>query len=273
MKDFVTSEWFLLITGLASILGLALAVYSLRAEFRSRLLFRWRRWQILLLASLVILVAVGIGLYLVRPATNKPTTRNSNYRGKDRNYSIESVHCRNPPLSAILNYWPVTYSSPAEYCHDYQAVDARFTTDDGQYSQTQDEWEQGRTAHVGNELYILVWINNGASDNAEEINPGQGIARNVRLTTETETEPGTLHYIYVRFSGDNTNTIESRFKIITDEHEHLEVVPLSGQMRNFTASEILKDKFEMGNNTFSVGDIKPLFSDGRFIRFRVKVVG
>lgn len=271
MKDLVTSEWFLLITGLASVIGLLLAVYAIRKELQSHLLHR-SRWRIVLVASISILVAVGIRLYFQSPATNKPSNRNSNHSARDRNYSIASVNCRNPPLSAILNYWPITYASPAEYCHDYQAVDARFATDDGQYSQTQEEWEQGRTAHVGNELYILIWINNGAADNAEEITPGQGIARSVQLTTETETEPGALHYVNVRFSGDNTNTVVSRFKIITDEHERLEVVPQSGQMRDYTATKLLKGNFEMGNNTISVGDINPLFSDGRFIRFSVRIV-
>jgi hypothetical protein len=271
MKDLVNSEWFLLITGLASIFGVFQAIYSIRKELKSHLLHR-RRWRILLVASAGILVAVGIRMYHQSPATNRPFNRKSNSIARDRNYSIGSVSCRNPPLSAMLNYWPVTYDSPAEYCHDYQAVDARFATDDGQYSQNEEEWEQGRLAHIGDALYILVWINNGAGDNAEEINPGYGIARNVQLTTETDGESGTLHYVNVRFSGDNSNTVVSRFKIITEEQARLEVIPLSGQMRNYTGNEILKDKLEVGNNTISVGDIKPLFSDGRFIRFTIRVV-
>ena len=89
MEGIVTSEWFLLITGLASVLGLILAAYALRAEFRSHLLFRWRRWQIVLLASLIILVVVGIRLWFVSPATNKASNLNSNYSAP----GSELQHC------------------------------------------------------------------------------------------------------------------------------------------------------------------------------------
>lgn len=178
--------------------------------------------------------------------------------------------CVNAPLSATLNYWPVTYLDPAEVCHDFPAVDARLTN--GQYSQSQDEWEAGRTAHTGDELFVAVWINNGAADNADQIFPGRGVAHSVRLLTQLDIEPRSLHYIWVQFAGDNTNTVSSRFKIITAENERLSVVPSSGEIYDETGQKLLKSNLEIGNNVVPVGDFKPLFTDGRFVRFRVKVI-
>jgi hypothetical protein len=91
----------------------------------------------------------------------------------------DPVNCSNPPEVASLNYWPVTYTSPAETCHDYPLIQARFA--DGDYARTREDWERGLTAQVGNEIYVLIYINNGAASGAENINPGRGIATNVRL--------------------------------------------------------------------------------------------
>lgn len=281
MKELVQSAWFLLITGLASVVGLLLGVYALRRELQSHSLIRKSRWRIVVLVSCIILVAIGLKTYfssnMPTAPTNDESNRNSNQsnrsstkKARSTDDSIASVQCRNPPLSAMLNYWPVTYSSPAEYCHDYQAVDAGLV--DGALSQDQEDWENGLTAHAGDAIYVGVWINNGAADNAEEINPRFGIARNVRLTTETETSPGTVHYVKVRFSGDNTNTVDSRFKILTNADERLEVVPLSGEIRNHRSNSILKQSFDVGNNTIPIGDMRPAWKDGRFIRFTIRVV-
>jgi hypothetical protein len=186
------------------------------------------------------------------------------------NTGVQSVQCRNPPVTATLNYWPVTFTSPAEFCHDYPPLDVRLV--DGDYSHNKEEWENGRTAHVGSELYVLVWINNGASDDAERISPGHGIARNVVLTTEVDTDAGKEHYISVRFFGENTNAVASKFRIETADNERLEPVPQSGQVRDYSATKILKDKLEVDNKTISIGNLNPLFSDGVFVRFQIRVV-
>lgn len=180
--------------------------------------------------------------------------------------------CRNPPLTATLNYWPVTYSDPAETCHDYPPVDVRHVGAD-RYSKSRDDWDDGVKAQTGDELYVLVWINNGAADNAERFLPGRSIARNVKLVTEVDQQlASSLHFVNVQFAGDNTNTVNSRFKIITAANERLEVIPSSGQILDYVGSEVLKTNLEVGNNTIVVGDIKPLFEDGRFIRFKLRVV-
>jgi hypothetical protein len=182
------------------------------------------------------------------------------------------VNCPNPPATATLNFWPVTYSSHAENCHDYQSIDARLVGDQYNYSKSQQEWERGLTAHTGDEIYALIYINNGAATNAENMNPGRGIARNVKLTTEINPEPSTVHYIKVRFAGDNTNTVVNSYKITTAEQERLEIVSRSGEIRNHTASEIINKNLDIGNNTITIGDLPPKWDDSIFIRFRLKVV-
>lgn len=185
-------------------------------------------------------------------------------------FSSKSTDCPNPPLTATLNYWPVTYSSPAEACHDYPTVDAGITKE-GHGSRSQEEWERGLTARSDDEIIVLVYINNGAIDEAEEINPGRGIARNVRLTTEINPEPNSIHYINVRIRGDNTNVVSSKFKIMTAVHERLEVVPQSGSIYNYKGSELIATDIHVGNNTISVGDLPPKWKDSIFVRFRLKV--
>lgn len=185
--------------------------------------------------------------------------------------TARAVSCPKPPVKAALNHWPVTFASPAELCHDYASVDARLVGDKETYSHSQEEWERGLTAHAGDEIYVVIYINNGAADNAEEINPGFGIARGVRLTTEVDGERAATHYVNVQFAGDNTNTVVNRKRINTAPNERLEVVPKSGAIFNYTATEILADGLDVGNNVILVGDFLPKWEDSRFVRFRLKV--
>ena len=71
-------------------------------------------------------------------------------------------------------------------------------------------------ARAGDEIYVLVYINNGAATNAENLHPDKGIARNVKLTTEVSSEPASIHHVKVRLGGTNTNIISNSFKIMTD---------------------------------------------------------
>jgi hypothetical protein len=157
-------------------------------------------------------------------------------------------------------------------CNDYQSIDAKLVGEQYHYSQSQEEWERGLTAHAGDEIYAVVYINNGAAANAENINPGRGIARNVQLTTEISGEPSAVHYIKVRFAGDNTNTVSNSFKITTAAQERLEVVPQSGEIHNSMTSEIIAKNLDVGNNTIPIGDLPPKWEDSLFIRFRLRVV-
>src|ERR1041385_9047565 len=89
------------------------------------------------------------------------------------------VRCENAPLTATLNYWPVGYA-PGIGCHENAPVDARLVGSEHYYSRSREEWERGLLVKNGDEIYVRIYIGNGAVLDAEQINPGRGIARNVR---------------------------------------------------------------------------------------------
>lgn len=214
---------------------------------------RWTRRRISILSvSMVVIAFIGVMAWVLTMPS--------------------PVNCPDPPETATLNCWPVTYSLNGEYCHDYPPINARIVGENHHYMQSKQEWERGITAHVGDEIYALVYINNGAATNAENINPGRGIARNVRLTTEISQQLSVVHYINVRFASDNTNTVASSFKILTAEQGRLEIIPRSGQIRNSQATEVIAHDIDIGNNTIMIGDLPPKFEDSVFIRFSLKVI-
>jgi hypothetical protein len=182
----------------------------------------------------------------------------------------KAAHCGNPPVQPILNYWPLTFKSPAEFCHDYPLIEARLATPEGKYPSSQEELLAGLTAHAGDKIYVLVWLNNGAANRG--LTPGSALARNIRLTTETDGAKGSTHFIKVAAFGDNVPSVYGRVRINTRSDERLEIVPKTGEVRNHTANKILLAGFSMGNNTIRIGDLEPDFSAGLFIRFVVQVV-
>jgi len=178
-------------------------------------------------------------------------------------------NCPNPPVKATLNPFPTTYVSPAEFCKNYPAVDVRFATESGRYSQNEEDWKDGIKVKVGDELYVLVYIDNGA---ANSLPLSETLARNVKVTTIIDTTTGSKHLVSVSFAGENTNTVSASFPIYSQQDSLLEIIPNSGEIRDFLATTILKDKLQIGNNTIDVGDIAPGFQTDLFIRFKVRVV-
>lgn len=215
----------------------------------------WSRFRRILLASSLGLVAL---ISLLIWGVHRSKTRGMN--------------CPNPPVTATLNCWPITYSNPAELCHDYQSVDAKLAGEGHDYSQSQEEWERGLTAHAGDEILVLVYINNGAADMAEEMNPGRGIARGVRLTTEIAPDTLPTHFVEIQFAGNNTNTVTNHFKINTSPQGRLEVVPKSGEILNWQGNQVIAKDLDVGNNTILVGDLPPKFEASVFVRFRLRVI-
>ena len=181
---------------------------------------------------------------------------------------MNGVSCSTPPSVATLNPYPITFASPAEYCKNYEPIDMRHATETGQYSKSEQDWKDGIDAQPGDELYALIYIDNGAADN---LPLRLTTAKNVKVTSKVDGEPGSLHFVSVSFSGENTNTVSGAFSVHTPQDCILEVVPNTGQIRNFTADKILRDHFQIGNNTIDVGDIAPGFSTDLFIRFKVRV--
>jgi WD40 repeat protein len=175
--------------------------------------------------------------------------------------------CSDPPLKAELNTFALTFSSPAFLCSNYPPLDLRLVKD-GWYSKSEAEWKQGRTGKEGDEIYASVYISNVAANNP--VLP-ESIARNVQLTTSVDTIVGAEHRVSVKFGGTNTNAVSVSLPIKTGPNDYLEIVPHSGQIRNYTTTKIIKDEIQIGNNTILVGDIAPGFETDLFLRFTLRV--
>ena len=180
------------------------------------------------------------------------------------------AQCLNPPKSPVLNYWPLTFKSPAEFCHDYPLVDARLANTESFYPLSLDEYEKGVTAHAGQEIFVLIYINNGVANIG--LDPIAAIAKDITITINTDGQTGATHYIEVMATGANVETIYGRKRINTNPNERLEIMPATGQVRDFTGTMILAEDLNIGNNALKIGDLGPDFSDALFIRYKVRIV-
>jgi hypothetical protein len=179
-----------------------------------------------------------------------------------------SAICSNPPLHATLNYWPVTFISPAEVCHDYVLIDARKADDSSHYSASTEQLLNGVSAHSGDQVFVLIYLNNGAINIGAD---ATALAKNLSIVTQTDSSTGTTHYIDVSVSGDNVETIYGRIKINTNPNERLEIVEHSGQVRNSTGTELLSEGFDIGNNIIKLGDLRSNWEDSIFIRYTLTI--
>ncbi len=211
-----------------------------------------------LLGGLVAVVAVAFVLALVPQKTNIKTL---------------AENCQNPPTTPTLNYWPVTYDDVnTPLCHDFPAIDAGVYNPNGSpvYSQSEADWNNGLNLNVGQEGVALMYIHNGAANNL----PGdQTMAKNVKITTTTDTSVGGTHNIAVRFAGDNTNVVNKSFAVHTPTNAKLEIVPNSGFMYDYQGHLVLdQQNLNLGNSTYTLGDLDACFEYSIFLTFRFKVV-
>lgn len=179
--------------------------------------------------------------------------------------------CANPPTTPTLNYWPVTYTDDnTPFCHDFPAIDAAIDNQNPQFSQNEADWQNGLHLDAGQQGVALMYIHNGAANN---LDPEQTTARDVKITTRAETGPGSSHKISVTFSGSNTNTVNKSFTIYTPENARLEVIPNSGFMYNYLGQLILdQQNLNLGNSTYNLGDLDACFEYSVFLSFKFKVV-
>jgi uncharacterized repeat protein (TIGR01451 family) len=179
--------------------------------------------------------------------------------------------CANPPSTPTLNYWPVTYNDEnTPLCHDFPAIDAALDTSNPQFSQSETDWQDGLTMTNGQEGVALMYIHNGAANN---LDPAQTTARDVTITTRTQTEAGSTHRIDVTFAGSNTNTVNKSFTVHTPANSKLEVFPNSGFMYDYEGHVILdQQNLNLGNSTYTLGDLDACFEFSLFLSFKFKVV-
>jgi len=178
--------------------------------------------------------------------------------------NADSVSCSNPPTVATLNFWPITFTG--EPCKDYPAISGHIQG--ANYPQNLSEYNQGVTAHNGDEITVRLYIHNGAADN---LDPAQTTARNVRVATNVDTSTGSDHVIGMTFSSDNTNTVTSSLNIKTNSNEYLVPESGSGTIFDYFANP-LQSGINVANTTVSLGNMQACFQYSKFITFKLKVV-
>lgn len=195
-----------------------------------------------------------------------PTSGNFNLFADDNT-------CPNPPTTATFNHWPVTYEDEdTPECHDYRAIDAAKYVQ-GQravFSQSESDWQNGLQLNAGEQGVALIYIHNGAANN---LPTNQTIAKNVKITTQTDTSVGSKHTIKVTFTADNAATFTESYTVHTPSNAKLEVLPNSGQMYDYLANPVAgQGNLNIGNSTFHLGDLQACFEYSLFFSFKFKVV-
>lgn len=178
--------------------------------------------------------------------------------------------CANPPSTPTLNYWPVTYNDEnTPFCHDFPAIDAALDTTNPKYSESESDWQNGLQMTDGQQGVALMYIHNGAANN---LDPDDTMARDVKITTKTDTTVGASHKIEVTFKGSNTNTVNKSFTIHTPSDSKLEVIPNSGFMYSYDGHVILdQQNLNLGNSTYTLGDLDACFEYSVFLSFKFKI--
>jgi uncharacterized repeat protein (TIGR01451 family) len=210
-----------------------------------------------LVGSMVAILATSLVLALIPQATAR----------------INAENCANPPTTPTLNHWPITYDDEnTPLCHDFRAIDAAVYTPNGtpEFSQSETDWQNGLQLNVGQEGVALIYVHNGAANNL----PGdQTMARNVKIETNTDEDTGSTHRLAVRMAGDNTNTVSESFTVKTPSDARLEVIPNSGFMYDYEGNLILDEQnLNLGNSTYTLGDLDACFEYSVFLTYRFKVV-
>ncbi len=107
------------------------------------------------------------------------------------------------PPTASLNAFAISYV-PTKVCADAALVDARVEAAkgrDGRFAQSQQEHDQGITAHANDEVAVDIFFDNSGADFP------QNMARNVHAMVTINSEHGLTHRISTKLLADNTPTV------------------------------------------------------------------
>lgn len=185
---------------------------------------------------------------------------------------LHAENCVNPPTTPTLNYWPVTYDDQnTPLCHDFPAIDAAVYNQGTAptFSQSEADWNNGLELTAGQRGVALMYIHNGAANN---LPASQVQAKNVKVTTTTDTSVGSTHTITVKYQGDNTNTVTKSFTVKTPSNAKLEVEANSGAIYDHNGQLTGTTGLNLGNSTYTIGDMNACFEYSLFLSFRFKVV-
>lgn len=153
-------------------------------------------------------------------------------------------------------------------CNDYIGIDAKLVNDGG-YSKSMSDWINGLKVQAGDEAYVSLYIHNGATPKSD----GSNTMHNVRIMTGVPTGTSNTFSISTTYLADNARAFSpANFTITSDSNVRLEVVPKSGELFRYDNS-FIKGGLNVGNNTYSLGDLQACFDNSVFLRFKVRVVG
>jgi len=171
----------------------------------------------------------------------------------------------------VFNYFPVTFDDTSTpLCHDFPVIDAALDTTNPQFSQSAKELRSIRKYKIGDQIAVMLFINNGAASNYP---PSITTAKNVKIRTSTLRE-GSIYTLSARYSGDNVALPKAdNIQIEVKPNEALEIVPKSGYMYNYEGKVILdQQNLDLGNSTFTLGDLDADWEYSLFLTFKVRVV-
>jgi hypothetical protein len=200
---------------------------------------------------------------------SQPISKRNKAANKDdeKPIMIVGTSCPDPPQSAVLNYWPITFQNPAPACHDFPALSGRALSNP-HYPTSQQELDNGIDITTDQQGRLRVYLHDGAA----QINtdPQQTTARNVHILTTLDNIVGTDHTVTVIMKGDNTNAVKSTLKIHTAPNQRIGIVSGSGQLRDWQNNVISRD-FDWSSD-YKIGDLPACFEHSLFMYFDIRVV-
>ncbi len=209
-----------------------------------------------IIASIAMVGVLALALFLVPQKTNLNTA---------------AEDCGTAPQTPTFNYWPVTYDrTNTPLCHDFVAIDAAVNAQYPQFSTSASDWSDGLQMTSGQEGVAMMYLHNGA---ANSLDPELTTAKNVKIQTVTSSTVGSSHQISVTYTADNAPSYTRSYTVHTPANSTLEVIPNSGNMYDYEGRLILdQQNLNLGNSTFTLGDLDACFEFSLFLTFKFKVV-
>ncbi len=179
----------------------------------------------------------------------------------------QAESCSNPPTHPAFNVYQIDFSGSG--CTDYPTMMARVLRNGQEIQGYQSVYNSGANAQAGDELDVVVYVHNGA---AENLDPEQTTARGIYLNTTVDGTFEPEHTISVTVTSQNAATVNGAFGIHTASNEALQVIPNSGAVYERGNPNAIQSGLNIGDNSFSLGDMHACYQYLRFVHFRVKVV-
>jgi hypothetical protein len=174
--------------------------------------------------------------------------------------------CRPNFSFSVFNPYPLTFQNLNEECRDYPLIQGKI--DHGQYPKDSQELEQGVTAHEGDNIQVLIYFDNGASEN---IDISKTIINNFSVNVDVDQRQGNSPTITATLSGDNVKSVSRGLGVHIGDGERLEIVRKSGILYDLQKNPI-QGNFDVANNVTTMQNLLAGFNHSGFIQFTVKVV-